>query len=148
MYCSIAIFETMPFPLIRHCLICEEVRPEVKGKLSILGFYGVTPDVSIRIQDLAKPIERLCFLLVSGPGDGDHKVSIRIEGPAGELVFTGPESDFSFPSSPQPLNLVITVALIPFAVFGRHRFVFVVQGSEMFQTSFEIQKEIPAGNSR
>lgn len=130
----------MPFPSIRHCLVCEEVRPEVMGKSSILGFYGITPNVNLSIQDFAKPIERLSFLLICEPGDGEHKVSVRIEGPKGEPVFTTPEADFSFPPSPQPVNLVIAIAVILFSTVGRHEFVLLVRGSEKFRTSFDIQQ--------
>jgi hypothetical protein len=129
----------MPFPPIRHCLVCEEVRLEGPGKSSILGFYGIAPNVSLAIQDLSKPLERLSFLLVCEPGEGDHKVSVKIEGPKGEPILTTPEADFSFPPSPQPVNLAIAIAQVRFPTVGRHRFVLFVQGSEHFHTFFDIQ---------
>jgi hypothetical protein len=129
----------MHFPSIRHCLVCEEVRPELMGKSSILGFYGVTPNVNLIVQDLTKPIERLSFLLICEPGEGNHKVIVRIEGPNGETVFTAPEADFSFPPSQQPVNVVIGIAPVQFPTTGRYRFVLVVNGDERFHTFFEIQ---------
>jgi len=136
----------MPFPLIRHCLVCEEVRPEVQGKSSILGFYGVAPNVNLVIQDPAKRVERLSFLLICEPGEGDHKVSVRIENPRGEPILTTPEADFSFPPAPQPVNLIIAIAPVLFPMVGRHRFVLFVRGNEQFHTFFDIQQAVLTKN--
>ena len=51
----------MAFPKIRHCLVCEGVREEINRKRSVLGFYGVTPDVEIMLEDFARPMGHLVF---------------------------------------------------------------------------------------
>jgi len=130
----------MPFPVIRHCIVCEEVRIEGLGKSSILGFYGITPNVNLAIQDLTKPVERLSFLLICESGEGNHKVSVKIEGPRGERILATPEADFSFPSTLQPVNIVIAFPPVQFPTVGQHRFVLLVQGIEQFHTTLEIQQ--------
>jgi hypothetical protein len=46
----------MPFPPINFCLVCESVRQEVGGKLTILGFFGVPPIVDIGVLGLDQPV--------------------------------------------------------------------------------------------
>lgn len=80
----------MPFPDIRHCLICEGTRPEPFGKMSILGFYGVTPDVEIAVKDFRQPLQ-LAFIFVGMPGTaGDYGVRFEIADAAGEVVISTP----------------------------------------------------------
>jgi hypothetical protein len=133
----------MPFPPIRHCLICEEVRPEVGGKCLILGFFGVAPNVNLIVQDLTKPLEKLCFLLVCEPGEGSYKITMKIAGPKGEMILAPPEVDFLFPSPSQSVNAVNTIFGISGAQFptaGKYRFILLVQGKEHFATSFDVSQ--------
>lgn len=53
---------------IQSCIVCDMIRPEINGKLMILGFLGVCPYVDIRLPRLDRPTP-LTFLL-SGHLDG------------------------------------------------------------------------------
>jgi hypothetical protein len=132
----------MPYyPPILHCLICEEVRPEVGGKSTVLGLYGVAPDAELVLADFSKPLERLSFLLASELGSGTYRVSMRIDSPSGEAVVAPPEIEFSFPSAPQPIrfmNAIFAINGIQFQASGRHKFTLLVQGREHYQTYFEV----------
>ncbi|MCS6292619.1 MAG: hypothetical protein H8J66_06045 [Nitrospira sp.] len=71
----------MAFPEIQHCLICEDVRLERGGLGTLIGFYGIAPDVEILVRNLNAPIERLCFLLTAkAGGTGKHTISAQILG--------------------------------------------------------------------
>jgi hypothetical protein len=41
--------------LIQSCIVCDLVRPEMDGKLIILGFLCVCPRVDIRVARLDRP---------------------------------------------------------------------------------------------
>jgi uncharacterized protein DUF6941 len=131
----------MPYPPIRHCLICEEVRPEMGGKSTLLGFYGIAPDVNLVVPDIAKPIERISFLLVSDVGPGKYRITLRIEAPNGEVLLSPPEAEFEVPGQLQParfMNTVLAVNSIQFKGTGRHKFKLLVGGKEHFETSFDV----------
>ena len=57
----------MPFPQVRQCLLCEEVRSELGNKISILGFFGILPDVQIGFP-IGLGVAKVVFLLVCGGG--------------------------------------------------------------------------------
>jgi hypothetical protein len=75
----------MSFPRFDACLVCEVVRAEPLGKVTILGFYGIAPGVGISIADFSKPIV-LTFLYVGGAGAGTFVANARIIGPSGAAV--------------------------------------------------------------
>lgn len=62
---------------------------EQRGLGSLIGFYGITPNVDIFIKDFNLPIERLCFLLMAGPGGtGTNTLSGRVVDGSGKEVIT------------------------------------------------------------
>jgi hypothetical protein len=73
----------MPFPTITTCIVCEQARPEIGGKFTLLGFYGVAPDVRINIQNFNQPVG-LCFVFVGGAGSGHFVIGLRITAPNGQ----------------------------------------------------------------
>jgi hypothetical protein len=80
----------MAFPTIKHGIVCEDVRIERQGLISILGFYGVMPEVEIVAQQLPGRV-RLSLLFIGGPGDGTYDAFIRIARPDGrEMINAGP----------------------------------------------------------
>ena len=50
-----AFFEksAMPFPNFDYCLLCDGVRFEVGNKFTILGFYGLTPNIEVFVSNPA-----------------------------------------------------------------------------------------------
>ena len=54
--------------------MCEGVREELRGKLTILGFFGITPHVDVRVQHMDRPTG-LCFVALGGKGDGKFMAS-------------------------------------------------------------------------
>lgn len=64
-------------PTIEECIVCDQIRPELYGKLIILGFLGICPNVDVAIGRLDQPTT-LSFLLLGGPGDEELKVRFDI----------------------------------------------------------------------
>jgi hypothetical protein len=129
----------MPFPRVTHCLVCEGVRPEAGGKATVLGLYGMTPDVEIRVRDLSQPIGSLCFLIFCEPGTGEYSVLPQIVGPDGNIVLA--------PDKPGPVSLVdpnkragLAFAFGPlvYKKVGTYYFVLRVQGAEHFRAPFKV----------
>ncbi len=70
----------MPFPQFSYCIVCEGVRPEVGGKLTILGFYGLTPNVEIAVANPNLPLNIVlvaAFPPVPDAGAYDHSFVIH-----------------------------------------------------------------------
>jgi hypothetical protein len=131
----------MPFPQVRHCLICEATRPEPFGKLSLLGFYGVAPDVQIAVRHFGQPLQ-LAFVLISGPaGKGDpDTLGFRIVDEAGTSVVEPPASPYDrHGPTEKRLNLAIQV-VAPFPHPGRYTMHLLVDGVSHFQTDFELRQ--------
>lgn len=62
---------------IDSCIVCDLIRPELNGKLIILGFFGVCPDVNVAIQHLHQPAT-LTFLFSGSPGVGTYAVRFDV----------------------------------------------------------------------
>lgn len=59
------------------CIACDAIRPELYGKLILLGFLGVCPNVDVGLQNLDQP-SVITFLLSGSPGDGEFVGSFDI----------------------------------------------------------------------
>lgn len=46
----------MPFPDFDFCIICDGIRPEIGGKFTLLGFFGLAPHVEVATTNPAQPI--------------------------------------------------------------------------------------------
>lgn len=78
----------MNFPEIIACLVSDDVRDEGRGKATILGFLGLAPHVSIIINDIAKPIDRLVFTFLTKPfsKSGKFDIGLRLQAPNGDVI--------------------------------------------------------------
>lgn len=71
----------MPDISINHVMLCEDLRQELYGKFTIVGFYGHTPHVRILVGELDKPVARL-VVVASVTGDpGNYELVFQILGP-------------------------------------------------------------------
>ena len=48
------------------------------GKLTLLGYAGVLPNVALYVPDITKPIQ-FTFVLATGPGSGTFNMAFEIE---------------------------------------------------------------------
>ena len=75
---------------VLSCLLCENVHPEGNGKMSLLGFYGILPNVSIYIQYLDRPVAMLIFLFTFSEGIGEQSFSGRLTNESGLEIMKTP----------------------------------------------------------
>jgi len=127
----------MPFPEITHCLICDAVRFEERGKLSLLGLLGISPFVNIVVPSIENPIP-LSFVMFGGPADGqsytvefdilsgDTKHSLAKQGGGAIKIPAG-----------QRLGLISQVAL-RFPRPGDYGFRVTVDGRKHFDAPFKL----------
>ena len=128
----------MPFPEVRHCVICDDIHREGLGKLTILGFYGLAPSVSIRVAELSKPIEQLTFLLICGPfGGGESKVFARIDDEHGKSVIAFEPGSVVLEKA-DTIFFAVGARNIQFTMVGKHRFTFTVDEKAHFSIDFTV----------
>ncbi|HEY7404079.1 MAG TPA: hypothetical protein VIB39_11190 [Candidatus Angelobacter sp.] len=128
------------FLQVKHCLICESVRPEPGGKASILGFFGVAPNVSILVQRLPLNIP-LTFLMVCGAGDGKlHSGRATIVGPDSKETAVAPISELILPAGEPDSNGMVVVSFQALHVPnpGKHVFNLSIDNKDTYSASFAI----------
>ncbi|MEO6334678.1 MAG: hypothetical protein ABIO91_06800 [Pyrinomonadaceae bacterium] len=76
---------------IAYCIVCEDVRPEAQGKQAILGFFGLLPDVNIKLKEIGKTLPRLAFLMNIEGDAGKYKFKFTLLGPDKKKVFDVPQ---------------------------------------------------------
>ena len=133
----------MPFPEINQVLVCEDVRREMGRKNTILGFYGVAPNVLILFKELNKPIDRLTFLFVAGPGEGKYKLSFTLIGEDKHLVSQSREQIEIKLEGPQRIQIIISVAPVTFPRPGKYHFELIIDGHVHHRLSFQVDQGKP-----
>lgn len=71
----------MPKLNVVFCIVCEEIRQEINGKFSVLGFYGLLPNVYIKVSQLEGAIARLLFLIDIEGDVGKYQFDFEIIDP-------------------------------------------------------------------
>lgn len=134
----------MPFPAITFCAICESVRPEVGGKLSILGFFGMTPYVDIATQSLTLP---LALMVVAGFGPVDDATTVYNH----FFTIINPDGSEFLPATPpsrinvalgQTGIIAIGVSNVP-RVEGRRTIRLYINRELSFESQFNIRPMTP-----
>ncbi len=74
-------------PVLRHCVIAEQIRPEPDGRSTIIGFYGIVPYVSIQVASVPVQVQLSAYLICEPPEeDGEFDINIEVSGPSGILL--------------------------------------------------------------
>lgn len=136
----------MPFPTIRACILCEEMREERRGLISLLGFYGLTPDVDVLVQNFAAPgVMRVTFVFVGSGGEGHFTMSLRLFKPDGVVLFESPGPGLPLDVVP-PRRANIGFNLVPGLRLpepGTYRIELLADGEPVFQTTFAVRQASP-----
>jgi hypothetical protein len=119
------------------------VREEINRKRSILGFYGVTPEVEILLQDFALPMRHLVFFLVGGPAEGSFRVSFEIFDGSKQVVPRTPDTMVVIEGAAKGYNLTVDAGAIHFPRPGRYTFRLFVDGQSYFEDSFGLLQAGP-----
>lgn len=128
----------MPFPSLSYCLICDVLRPEVGSKLTILGFYGLAPNVDVRVVNQNSPVN-LSFL-AGFPAVQDARPY------AGTLIVTKPNGTTASQTGPVAIQVVagrggawgVGCIIAPPHIPGRHSVRFLINNEVKLETSFTL----------
>lgn len=134
----------MAFPSIRSCTVCEDLRIELFRKYSLMGVYGVCPDVKILIRDLTAPLPRLCFVLGTAEGGGFYKMSWRLVDPKGGVIVSLEDQDLVIPDTSSRHLINISTSPIRFPMTGIYSLYLQIDGTDAYQGTFEIAQGVPA----
>lgn len=52
----------MKKPEVIYCLLCDDIRAEQHGRVSMMGFLGAPPHIRLYVNNLGKPVPRLGVL--------------------------------------------------------------------------------------
>ncbi len=132
----------MAFPAVEYCVVCEDVRPEIAGKSTIIGFYGLLPEVELSVGDLTKPIDRLAFMLIcSAGGSGTYEIVPQLLNPRGKEV--GKPSDpvtLTVPEIPGKRMFVFAFSALQFDGAGDYTFVLRVDRHALYSGKFHVRQ--------
>jgi hypothetical protein len=125
----------MPNPQIQGCIICEGARQEVLGKWTLLGFFGLAPNVRVQIAEFAKPVT-LCFVFAGGEAAGKFRITSRLTAPNGDnLPGPGVEGDL-LPGRPTTIFFMQYFSVLPGP--GRYKIILAANGQDIYDTTFEL----------
>jgi hypothetical protein len=130
----------MPLHNVEYCIICEDVRNETWGKLSILGFYGLAPIVTIKVNEWGKPI-KIVLLLGMGGISGKYEFSASIINPDGSALTADISTEVDFEAVEDDTNTLGW--LYPSLIFrqeGIYSFQLSMNGQQIFRTTFRVKR--------
>ena len=128
----------MGFPKIHHCLVCEDLREERNRKISILGFYGVTPDVEILINEIIKPIPRIAFLLLGEKGEGEFEASVQLLSPDGKPLVMAKFGKLEILDLTRRYSVGMGFQQVVFPQAGTYTLKLLVDGNDHYETTFSV----------
>lgn len=131
----------MGFTKIDTCIVCEVIRPELNNKNILFGFFGITPYVTVQLQNLKLPAS-LCFVFCGGPSIGTFTVRLRIIDPNGIEVTNSQNSppvqgQLHSPRGGSNVYLGFNGIL---GTAGRYRVSLLVDDKEVYDTSVGIEQ--------
>jgi hypothetical protein len=134
----------MPSVKIRHCLICDAAREEARNKVTLLGFFGIAPDVEIRVDRLDAPINELAFIFlgsISGSA-GSVELTFEVFDVSDSLIFSHSQRAELQPK--ERANIIFDIHLLKFRHPGRHKVRLRSDGDPVHTGEFLIARNEPA----
>jgi hypothetical protein len=135
----------MPFPDIKYCIVCETVRREHGNKLSILGFYGLAPDVEVILAEWGKSI-MLSFVFAASSETGTFPFTPSVLNPDGSpLIEGGSPTEVKVPEAGHGERLIFGLAFLPitFTQEGTHILRLVSNDKTTYETTFVARARRP-----
>lgn len=141
----------MTFPKFKYCLIADNARDEANGKVTLLGFLGISPEVELFIGPPAAPpgvlnALGLSFLFIGGPGSGTFDVTYELYDVDQKKVLatinTGQPTQLvpRVPTRPGNTNFVINVTM-PVPHFGEYELRLLVSGQVTYTGRFKVSQQ-------
>jgi hypothetical protein len=130
-------------PLSASFLLCEDVRPELNGKVTINGLFPgakvllLTKPKTKKAKGTVGRIDQLAILAMIENGSGSFPVTLLVKGPAGEKILEGKIGDVLLAEGRTAL---LAFRMLPLIVptFGSFRAEFTV-GESVLPFEFHIE---------
>lgn len=129
-------------PHFDACLVCDTIRPELNGKLIILGFLGVCPNVDIGIVHLDQP-SIVTFLIYGGPGEGAFSATVSIVDESDGRTIAQTTS-VGFTPSPITATTLAPSLLLTFGHAGDYSLRLLINEREHFRADFRVSQGVPS----
>lgn len=127
-------------PVMDTCIVCDMIRPELGGKVMILGFMGLSPHVDIGVPRLEQPI-MLTFVLSGSPCDGTFMAAFDIvETSNGRVVAA--TAPFPCVGQPDRRTSIAPTLLATFGHPGGYAMRFLVEGKEQYRALFAVSQGV------
>lgn len=133
--------------IFRYCIVSDDVRLEIQNKASIIGLYGLTPNVNISVRFPDRPIPRMSFLLGSGASVavGVYRTRLQFLDPHGTDLLKGLHDDIiSTVQSPIGINAILNCVPLPLNGFGLYRVIAVVNGKSDYNSELTVSQNASA----
>jgi hypothetical protein len=129
----------MPALQIRTCILCEDVRFERRGIVSLMGAYGSVPDAVVYVRHFDKPV-KLCFGFFVGPTSGKFVFEAEILSPDNQKLgkSTPPNIEMVLDSEKGSTFFAFWINNIIFSSPNRYSVVVRVDGVERYKDTFRV----------
>lgn len=125
---------------VKHCVICEDVRVETRNLNSLMGVYGLLPDVAIAVKDL-REVVNFVTVFYGAPISGVFNLSAELRTNAGMPLVgvTVLPSAIKFVGSDAWISSVFLFRFsVVFPVMGRYRVAVLADRNVIYQESFQV----------
>lgn len=134
----------MQLPQVTNCVLCEGVRLEKYNKLSLLGYYGVLPNVEVHLQTWGGAIEKLLFLMSLRGGEGTFKATANVLNPDGTSLVVAADAPLVIDKSDAASLGTFTFVGLVFKQKGQHTFQLLIDGKEAYRNTFNVDAGDPS----
>src|SRR4051812_14445705 len=117
-------------------MICDQMADQGRGKLTLLGFAGICPNVQLYVENAQLPLQ-LAFVLVCAQGAGKFQTTFQLskEGHA-PFVKSGPTESEIF-ANKGSTNFSFQI-IGPFQGAGRYRVELLADGKQQYSSTFDL----------
>lgn len=118
-------------------LLCEDVRKEEGGKISLIGVFG--NDIGLETDTLPSGMPRLCIVTRVIGGSGKYKFVYSLENPSGKKMLQNMEQIVDIPTHSSVVHL--NMQIVPFVIEeeGVCKFVMQLNEKKFYSMDFEIR---------
>jgi hypothetical protein len=114
------------------------VRRELAGKLTILGYFGMCPNVNVGVARLDQPTV-LTFLIIGDSGEGQFSTTVSVIDERDQrVVATAP--DISIVAEPDSGTSLAPALMIVFGRPGQYTIRVHLDGNERYRGAFRVSQ--------